>query len=192
MIVQMRNKTTGEFRDVEADGPEFQTLSAEVNASGQSAWEQSSYAHAAAVAERAKYGELDEADLGDEHQAQLTHAAILLDAEGVAPEVNPHLALTPGEIENGMTPESKLADLKQMYAESAGGRQAILDDAAAVHTDETAERQPSQQAKGLRARAGGSDDRDPPPENAAAPEAPAPKPEPVATGSGSSSGGASS
>src|SRR4051794_25743765 len=104
MIAYYRNKQTGEIKEVEQDSTEMFALQEEVGPDSHSKWEQTSFAHSNAVKDRAAYGELDEEDLGKEHQAALRHAAVQLDNEGVAPERNPHLALTPGEIEAGMTP----------------------------------------------------------------------------------------
>lgn len=159
MRLYLRNKATGEIRDVEADSAEFEKMKREVISNGLPMWEQTSLPHADAIKERAKYGELLEEDLGHEDQDNLRFAALELDSAGVAPEVNPHLMLTPGEIEQGLTPEQKLADLKDQYHTAKyGHRTAIMEAAADRISDERAQRQATP-TKQTSARAGGSDDR---------------------------------
>lgn len=161
MRLYLRNKMSGEIRDVEADSPEFEDLKKEVTPGGLSMWEQTNIAHASAVKERAAHGELLEEDLGHEDQDKLRYAALQLDLEGVAPESNPHLALTPGEIEAGLTPSDKLHDLQQMYdMNRVRGVGAVYDDAADRIADERVDRESAQPARGQSARAGGSDDRE--------------------------------
>jgi hypothetical protein len=161
MIVKMRNKQTGEFRDVQLDSPEFLELQATVTPAGFPAWEQTSHVHAADVRERATYAELLESDLGEDYKERLKHEALILDAEGVGPENNPHLALSPGEVEAGLTPQSKLEQIRKAFADSVPTREDILSKAAEhVAEGEVKPRRGPDSARGLRARAGGSDDRD--------------------------------
>lgn len=161
MYVHMRNKLTGEFRDVEPDTQEFYDLRAQVTPSGQTMWEQTNVAHAEAVKERAATGDLLEEDLGHEAQDELRPEALRLSDEGVAPEQNPHLTLTPGEIEAGLTPRQKLEDLEAQFEERVlGKRRQIFSQAADAIADERREPQAQQEAQGQLARAGGSDDRD--------------------------------
>lgn len=161
MRVYMRNKVTGEIKDVEADSSEFRELVAAVTAQGLPAWEQTSYAHADGVKERAKYGELNEEDLGTEAQDELRFKALELAAEGVAPEQNPHLQLTPGEIEAGLTPEQKQKDLEAQYSEGlVAARAGVFADSADNIAEEREEREAPPQSKGQLARAGGSDERE--------------------------------
>jgi hypothetical protein len=123
-------------------------------------WEQTNVAHAQAVKERAAYGELLEEDLGHDDQDKLRFAALELDAEGVAPEANPHLMLSPGEVEMGLTPQQKLQDLKDQYnAKKYGKRNAIFEEASDRIADERKERPADQEPGIMSARAGGSDDR---------------------------------
>jgi hypothetical protein len=154
----MRNKTTGEFRDV--DESEFKDLVQEVTPDGFPRWEQTSYPHRDAVEDRATYGELLEEDLGKDAKELLKHEALVLDAEGVGPEHNPHLQLSPGEIEEGLTPEDKLEQLRQQYASSVPRREEIMAKSAEkIVGQEPKSRRSSVPTKGLKARAGGSDDR---------------------------------
>ncbi len=58
--VHLRNKVTGEIRDVEADSDEFRSLQAAVTQQGLPAWEQTSYAHVGEIQDRARTGNLRE------------------------------------------------------------------------------------------------------------------------------------
>lgn len=160
MRVYMRNKMSGEIREVEADSGEFRDLQGQVTPAGLTMWEQTHFPQAKAIKERAASDELLEEDLGHDDQADLRYAALQLDAEGVAPESNPHLSLTPGEIEAGLTPSDKLDDLRAMYEErQAKQRGSVFSDVAERIRDEEAEKPEVQPARGQRARAGGSDER---------------------------------
>lgn len=154
----MRDKTTGEFRDVDED--EFKQLIREVTSDGFPKWEQTSYAHADNVLEKATYGELLEEHLGQKYQDALKHAALILDAEEVAPEHNPHLQLTPGEIEEGLSPEDKLEQIRTQYAESVPRREEIFRKAHEKISPEGLKSKGDEgPSRGLRARAGGSEER---------------------------------
>lgn len=159
MSIYLRNKATGEIREVEPDSSEFRELQKQVTPAGLTMWEQTHFAHAEAIKDRAAYGELQEEDLGHEAQDELRFEALKLADEGVGPEVNPHLQLTPGEVEMGMTPESKLADLEAQYSRSRGVRQRVFDQSADAISDERKERHPPT-GEVISARAGGSDDRE--------------------------------
>jgi hypothetical protein len=159
MGVYMRNKATGEIRDVEPESAEFKDLRQEVTSAGLPMWEQTNEAHAAAVQERAAYGELEPEDLGHEHQDEL-YEALRVNASGVEPEKNPHLALTPGEIEQGLTPAQKLKDLEQQFEQRIGRVAPVFEKAADTIAEERKQRPAKQPAKGQSARAGGSDDRE--------------------------------
>src|ERR1700747_1984544 len=102
MRLYMRNKVTAEIRDVEADSAEFHGLQAEVTSMGLPAWEQTSYAHTESVKDRALHGRLREEDLGTKAQEELRFKALELAASGITPEQNPHLQLSPGEVEAGL------------------------------------------------------------------------------------------
>ncbi len=130
MSVYMRNKASGEIREVAPDSEEFRELRAQVTPAGLSMWEQTSFPHADAIKTRADNDELLDHDLGHEDQERIRYAALELDAAGVAAENNPHLALTPGELEEGLTPEGKLEDLRQMSGASRAKRAEIFSDAA--------------------------------------------------------------
>lgn len=158
MGVYMRNKASGEIRDVESDSQEFRDLQAEVTSNGLPMWEQTSHPHADAIRSRAEEDALQEEDLGHVAQDELRFEAMRLNDQGVAPEANPHLALTPAEIEAGLTPQSKLQDLEEMYDERVGKRRAIFNEAAEVHVPKD-ERKPAPTGEGASARAGGSDTR---------------------------------
>lgn len=152
-----RNKRTGEFRDVEADSAEQFSMQREVGPDGRPVWEQTGFHHAQAVKVRAAHGELEEPDLGEEHKDALTSPALVPDA---GPEFAPHLALTPGEIESGQTPEQKTKDLAAMFAtDETSNRHEVLETAADTIADERIEKA-QQQAGRLRSRAGGSEDYD--------------------------------
>lgn len=161
MQTYFRNKATGEIREVEQDGSEMRALKREIGPNGFPAWEQTSYEHVGAVKERAAVGAPDETDLGYEHQNRLRELGnpTLSDA-GVGPELNPHLALTPGEIENGLTPQQKQADLSEQFSETVGDRAGVFDEAADLLADERKDPPQSQPARGQSARAGGSDTRE--------------------------------
>lgn len=160
MQAYYRNKQTGEIKLVEQDSAEMFELQEKVGPDGESAWEQTSAAHAADLKERAKFGELNEPDLGKEHQDALreTEAALAVD---VGAEKNPWENLTPGEIEAGLTPDQKQDDLRAQYDQDVDEKRAgVFESAADGIADEREKRPAAQQAKGLRARAGGSDERD--------------------------------
>lgn len=160
MRLYLRNKMTGEIRDVEADSDEFRDVVKQVTPGGLPMWEQTNYPHVEGIKDRAAYGELNDEDLGAEQQEELRHSALLLDAKGVKPEENPHLQLTPAEIEMGMTPRSKLSELQQMYDDQRiGARQAVIDRASDHIADERKERESAVASKGQSARAGGTDER---------------------------------
>lgn len=151
-----RNKRTGEFRDVEPDSREQFVLQREVGPDGRPVWEQTGAHHAQAVKVRAAHGELDENDLGQEHQENLTDPALLPDA---GPEFAPHEALTPGEIESGQTPEQKAKDLADMFdTNRTSNRTDIFDEAAEGIADEPVQKRAAAQAGRMRARSGGSED----------------------------------
>src|SRR3974390_401629 len=159
--VYMRNKTSGEIRDVESDSSEFRDLQKEVTSLGQPMWEQTNIAHAEAIKERASTGNLFEEDLGSDDQDALRFEALKLAAEGVAPEANPHLFLTPGEIEAGLTPAQKQADLAAMYSERTGRSADIFSEAAGrIHGGESESQDAPELAGQHSAMAGGSDDRE--------------------------------
>lgn len=162
MPVYMRNKANGEIRETEVDSQEFRTLQREVTSTGLPMWEQTSLPHGEAIKERAKYGELLEEDLGHEQQNELRYAALQLDDEGIAPERNPHLALSPGEIEQGLTPEQKLEDLRDQFnARVLGKRAELFGDARqriAGDDLEDGDQRPGMAGQ-TSALAGGSDDR---------------------------------
>lgn len=158
--VYMRNKQSGEIRDVDPDSKEFHELQGQVTALGQSMWEQTSFAHAAAIKDRAKFGELKDEDLGTDDQDGIRFAALKLHAEGVGIEENPHLELSPGEIENGLTRESKLEDLKQQFHSAVAKiRGSVVGEASDRIADEREERPQAKANPAASARAGGSDDR---------------------------------
>src|SRR2546423_13026007 len=106
MRAYFRNKWTGEIKEVEQDGSEMRGLKAEVGPDGFPKWEQTSDTHSDAIKERAAVGQPDEADLGFDHQNKLrTLGNPTLSDARVGPEKDPHPALTPGEIEQGLTPQ---------------------------------------------------------------------------------------
>lgn len=161
MNAYYRNKRTGEIKDIVQDSPEFYALQQEVDGSGQSLWEQTSFAHAQAIKVRAATAALNPEDLGKDHAEQIGSAAVQLNAQGVAPENNPHLALTPGEIEAGLTPEAKLEELGDQFDQQGLDRiQGTYGRAAETIRDEEAETPEKQPTAGQSARAGGSDDRE--------------------------------
>lgn len=160
--VYLRNKVTGEIRDVEADSDEFRELQAAVTSRGLGAWEQTSLPHVEDIRDRARTGNLREEDLGLEAAEQLRYEALKLAAEGVEAHNNPHLRLTPGEIEGGLTPQQKAKDLMAQYEDKlSGARRRILMDAAQSHLEDGEEiEEPTGGDKGQLARAGGSDERE--------------------------------
>ena len=158
MTVTMRNKSTGEFREMDAE--EFKAAKSEVNSAGFPAWEQTSDAHADDVKGRAAYGALLENEFGEDLQKVLQHEALVLDAEGVGPEVNPHLQLSPGEVASGLTPEEKLDQLHNQYAPSVPKRHEVEHAAHAAIApggEVTPKAKAGGPSKGLRARAGGTE-----------------------------------
>lgn len=196
MRVYMRNKGSGEIRDVEADSEEFFGLQKQVTTVGLPMWEQTSYAHANAVKGRAAEDALLEEDLGTDAQDELRYEALRLNDDGIAPEANPHLALSPGEIEQGLTPEDKLHDLEQQYEDSVRRRRGILRSSAESIADGDVQNRGTTQSRGQSARAGGSDERDGAPPTGVAPDEsgsgegqPPPPRTPATAGAGSTSGG---
>jgi len=161
MQTYFRDKWTGEIKEVEQDGQEMRALKAAVGPDGFPRWEQTSFAHADAIKERAAVGAPDEPDLGFEHQNKLRGLGnpTLSDA-GVGPEVNPHLALTPGEIEAGLTPQQKASDLSEQFSSTVAEREGVFDEASDLIADERKDPPQSQPARGQTARAGGSDTRE--------------------------------
>jgi hypothetical protein len=174
--VVMRNVRNGELRTVEAEGEDFLTLQREVYDHGGSTrplWEQTSGAHGRELVGRAEDEALQEEDLGYEHQAD--RPEILYD---VGPEPAPHTALTPAEVEAGLTSEQKQEEqADQIERAKAKARGERFDEASDVISDadiprprdedsddgakQRRKRSKSQvQNKGQRARAGGSDDDD--------------------------------
>lgn len=130
MMVRMQHATTRELRDVETNSPEMRILEREVTQSGQSAWERVRDSEDRAVPrEEATYAELlDKEVCGDEqsHEDLLVHQALVLDARGVPIESNPHVALTGGELDAGLTPELKLEQIRAQYAPDLPTRDDIL------------------------------------------------------------------
>jgi hypothetical protein len=161
-----RNKWTSEIKLVEQDSPEMFQLQREVGPDGYSKWEQTSPADVDATAERARLGELDPTDLGKEHDDVLRTTSTALDISNVAAEQAPWLNLTPGEIEAGLTPSQKQEDLKAMFAQDSETSLATVFEDAAEKISKSApgedkrQSKATSQAKGLRARAGGSDERE--------------------------------
>lgn len=160
MQAYYRNKTTGEVKLVEQDSAEMFELQREVAQDGYPKWEQTSPAHADTLKERANAGQLRAEDLGKEHAAELKGTDPTLSLEGVGPEAAPWRSLTPGEIEAGLTPDQKESDLNDMFGVDEDARGNVFAEAAKKIGDGKPKEGAKQQAKGLRARAGGSDERD--------------------------------
>lgn len=158
MIVKFRNRETGEYRDVELDGPEPRDLGKEVTQAGYPAWEMLRPPGTAPPYEDATYAELLDSEIAGENESYrdiLQHEALILDAQGVAIEDNPHITLSPGELDAGLTPEGKLEQIRTHYARDVPTRDHILGT-----MDPTSEEDPppDKGSKGLRARS--SDDGD--------------------------------
>lgn len=126
-MLYMRNKQTGEVTTVEPDSVEFATMRAQVGPDGRtSLWEQTSQAHAAAVIDRADAGELVPEDLGFEHASDLGTAALAAPPADPAPWA----ALTPAEVEMGLTAEKKKEEMADMFVVSPDEANAVLTAAA--------------------------------------------------------------
>jgi hypothetical protein len=103
-ITRLKNTETSEFRDVEVGSQEHRVLSAEVGQSGLPRWEETK-----PMEETDDIWELD--DYAREHLP----SAIMLHLQGIPNDRNQHLILTRGEIDAGLTPQSKLDDLMDQY-----------------------------------------------------------------------------
>lgn len=130
-LVVMRNVRTGEHRQVEAEGEEFLVMKEEIYDHGgapKPLWEQQGEATARRVLTDAEEGALQEEDLGYDHKPL---AAVAADVSEVGPDPAPHTALTPAEVEAGLTPEKKREELDdQLEVASAEDREEQLSDGA--------------------------------------------------------------
>jgi hypothetical protein len=119
-VVTMRNVRTGELRPAIAESEEFLALKQEVydhDGSSRPLWEQTGEHHARRVVENADDGALREPDAGYDHKP---FGDVVTDTSDVQPEPDPHLALTQGEVESGLTVEAKQEQLAdQMQADAA-------------------------------------------------------------------------
>jgi hypothetical protein len=113
-LVTMRNARTGELRPVVAESEEYlELLDARYDHSGTTKpeWEQTGEHHARRLVSGAEEGALEEAQLGYDHKPR---EDVVNNVSGVGPDPAPELALTPGEIENGLeTLEQKQEQLAQ-------------------------------------------------------------------------------
>lgn len=118
-ILRMRNKLTGEFQDVDDASVDFIRMKREVGPDGQSKWEQTGDHHVRAAMARAHAGDLRDEDLGKDYMPLPLDLPLDL---SLGPELAPHRALTPGEIENGYNSiEDKQQDEQEMHLRALMG-----------------------------------------------------------------------
>jgi hypothetical protein len=114
-IARMRNKITGEFRDVDDASVDFLRLKQEVGPDNQSKWEQTGDHDVRATVDRARRGALLEQDLGNRAFPLPLNASSPM----LSPEVAPHKALTAGEIECGIEDQDmKVEQERDMHMRS--------------------------------------------------------------------------
>lgn len=105
----LRNKQTGEIREVERDTPEFIVLKNQVGPEGRSLWEQTGDHHVGRLAAAAETSSLVEEDLGAEDQQRLQTVAR---TEVARPPHQPWKDLTAAEREAGLDEDSKEQELQ--------------------------------------------------------------------------------
>lgn len=108
-IVRMRNTITGEFSDVDDASVDFLRMKREVGPNNQPKWEQTGDHDMRATMDRARRGQLLETDLGQ----GAFPLPLTADSPLLSPEVAPHKALTPGEIECGIESQEQKAEQEQ-------------------------------------------------------------------------------
>lgn len=135
-ITRLQNVETGEFRDVETDGKEHKSLQGDVTQGGLEKWNQ---------VEITSGSDEPGSDVYDLAQVDVQQVppAVMLHLRGIAPDKNPHLVLTPGEQESGLTSQSKVEELLTQYRHliephriSGGGPDARAQAAAIVGAGE--------------------------------------------------------
>lgn len=175
--VIMRNVRTGELRPVEAESDEFIELKQaryEHAGSPKPEWEQTGEHHARRAAADAEDGALQEPDAGYDHKPFGEDA---YDVRDVGPEPAPHTALTPAEVEAGLTSEQKAKELETQFRnDKARAKGSAIEEATKAVADSPIEPAPAadqdeddgkdrprrrsksaSQNKGQRSRAGGSE-----------------------------------
>lgn len=138
MQTTMKNRRTSEMRTVERYSPEYEALRREVQGTGSPMWEEVD--EAGAPQGSSEYAQALERRYEKPLEDILPHAALVADARGVPPSDNPHLTLSPGELDAGLTPETKLAEIRRTYAANVPTAEELLagdEESASSHPEET-------------------------------------------------------